>query len=201
MTSLRLLAAFFSLSLPLVACSSSDGTDGEPASPQTGEPSTSETCSCSITVNGTSKDAQCGRSVCVGGSSFRCTEDAQIVRGGTACATQTPDAGGSNSSPAPSGQALASTVPCSVDSGSCDAATSYCITTGVVRPGGAFTVQAAVCAPFPNGCRSCGCVGDVDATWKRLKNGTANCGVSTLGTAIVSCREATGAITVTCAQR
>jgi hypothetical protein len=74
-----------------VGCSSSSTPPPAPATTTPGK------CSCSVSVNGQDATIACREEACLGGTSYRCSADATIAKGG-ACASgpdaSAPDGGG-----------------------------------------------------------------------------------------------------------
>ena len=96
------------------------------------------------------------------------------------------------------GNTAATTVACPNASNGpmselCDAATQYCIQTGITLMDGGFSLSASTCAPLPAGCSECTCIGGVEAAWKLAQNGTGNC-----SSAVITCRAKNGAVAATC---
>lgn len=137
-----------------------------------------DSCACEITNNGVSTTLACGTSDCVNGRSYMCGIDADITSGGS-CTT----GGGTGSQNGTPGMG---TFDCNGDS--CDAATQYCIISQI----GSVTASS-VCAPLPQDCSTCGCLGDVEQAWKDLNDGTSNCTSAT-----ELCVTSNNTVTVTC---
>ena len=153
-------------------------------------------CACDITANGVNKKLACGESACISGSPYECGARAEIVRGGSAWSAPAKADGGVDATlPSPA----ATSIPCPYSrkgtgaaEDTCDPKTEYCI---LAKNGG----SSAMCAPLPSGCAACGCASaNADAAWRAGNNNTANCGVSNVRTATVSCTDQSGAITVIC---